>query len=47
MKDILAIILAAGESKRMNSPKMLLPYKAGSWGPDAVKRLMKVNPASA
>lgn len=26
MPDIWAIILAAGESKRMNSPKMLLPY---------------------
>jgi molybdenum cofactor cytidylyltransferase len=27
MDDIWAIILAAGESKRMDSPKMLLPYK--------------------
>jgi len=27
MNEIWAIILAAGESKRMNSPKMLLPYK--------------------
>lgn len=25
--DIIAIILAAGESKRMNKPKMLLPFK--------------------
>jgi glucose-6-phosphate 1-dehydrogenase len=26
---------------------MLLPYEAGSWGPDAVKKLMKMNPTKA
>ena len=30
MEDIWAIILAAGESKRMGSPKMLLPFSGGT-----------------
>jgi glucose-6-phosphate 1-dehydrogenase len=29
-----------------NRAQMLLPYVAGSWGPDAVKELLKMNPMS-
>jgi hypothetical protein len=33
-----------GEDIRANREQMLLPYEAGTWGPDAVKKLRKWNP---
>lgn len=44
MGEIRAIILAAGESKRMGAPKMLLPYKGKSVIEQVVSRVFCVLP---
>ncbi len=41
MKGIWAIILAAGESKRMGSPKMILPYKGMTIIEKVVENVLK------
>jgi molybdenum cofactor cytidylyltransferase len=41
MSEIWAIILAAGESKRMGSPKMLLPYKRRTIVEHVIKNILK------
>jgi molybdenum cofactor cytidylyltransferase len=46
MGNIRAIILAAGESKRMGAPKMLLPYKGKSVIEQVVSRVFSVLPGN-
>jgi molybdenum cofactor cytidylyltransferase len=46
MGNIRAIILAAGESKRMGAPKMLLPYKGKSVIEQVVYRVFSVLPGN-
>ena len=46
MGNIRAIILAAGESKRMGTPKMLLPYKGKSVIEQVVTRVFSVLPGN-
>jgi len=41
MDEIWAIILAAGESKRMGSPKMLLPFKGRSMIENVISNVFK------
>src|SRR5664279_6546515 len=41
MGEIWAIILAAGESKRMGSPKMLLPFKGRSMIENVISNISK------
>jgi len=43
MRDIWAIVLAAGESKRMGSPKMLLTFKGKSMLENVIENVRKSN----
>lgn len=47
MKGIVAMILAAGESKRMKSPKMLLPFKGATIIEKVIENVLQSDADSA